>query len=51
MQNHAITYRKNDNITYITNIHFKRIYPEYVDIYGSQVSYFGTIVFLSSKRF
>ena len=32
-------------------LHFKRIYTKYVHIYGSQVNYNRTIVFLSSRRF
>ena len=33
--------------SYNREIHFQRIYPEYVDIYGSKVHYFSTIVFLT----
>ena len=44
VQNHAITHREDENFT-LQKIRFKRSCPEYVDIYGSEVNYFSTIVF------
>ena len=51
VQNHVINFRKKKT----RKLHYKNTceayFPEYVDYYQSQVSYFNNILFLSSRRF